>query len=552
MTRTVLIVDDSQVNRSILKRILAGRYETLEAADGQAALDVVRERGESLSAILLDLIMPGMDGFSFLDSLREEQAQGRIPVIVMTGEDGEDTEVRALRCGATDFLNKPYRPQIILARLENIIQLRETAALVGRVERDRLTGLYNQEGFYEQLERRLLSDPERALVLVAMDIGNFKLVNDLYGEPAGDELLAALGRSIQNSFGETGALLARKTGDQFLFAFPEGAVDRLLLEREGRKWVRENALDLELPLRFGAYQIQGLTEPVSVMCDNAKLAADSIRGRYDVHFAVYDSSMRSQLLSDQQLADSLEESLRDGRFEAWYQPKWDPRTGKVVGAEALVRWNHPQRGPLSPDQFIPLFEKNRLITRLDRFMWERVCADLAAWQAAGRPAVPVSVNVSRVDVYDRRLPLRFQILTRKLGVDPALLPLEITESAYGDDPVQLADTVAELRRLGFPVEMDDFGSGYSSLNMLTELPLDGLKLDMKFMRNLGRDERGTKFLGHLMQMVMDLGLTITAEGVETAEQAAFLREMGCPRAQGLYYSGALPREEFEAFLLSHL
>ena len=181
MSRTVLIVDDNAVNRNVLRKILSQRYTVLEAGDGREALELVAERGADLSAILLDLIMPGMDGFTFLGELRRQFAGLNVPVIVTTGEDDESTEIRALECGATDFLGKPYRPQVILARLHNIIDMRETAARVDRVARDSLTGLYNREGFYEQLERLLAEKPGAPVEIVAMDIGNFKLVNDLYG-----------------------------------------------------------------------------------------------------------------------------------------------------------------------------------------------------------------------------------------------------------------------------------------------------------------------------------------------------------------------------------
>ena len=549
MSRTVLIVDDNAVNRNVLRKILSQRYTVLEAGDGREALELVAERGADLSAILLDLIMPGMDGFTFLGELRRRFAGLNVPVIVTTGEDDESTEIRALECGATDFLGKPYRPQVILARLHNIIDMRETAARVDRVARDSLTGLYNREGFYEQLERLLAEKPGAPVEIVAMDIGNFKLVNDLYGEAAGDEVIRAVARGAQASFGGGENILARKTGDQFLFAFPQGGADGQTLWQISQTW--EFPLDMALPFRFGIYRPQGAEEPVSVMCDNAKLAADSVRGRYDVHAAVYDSDLRDRLVADQKLTEDLEEGLRTGRFQVWYQPKCDPADGRIVGAEALVRWHHPERGVLTPDRFVPLFEHNRLITRLDRFVWEAVCRDLSAWKKKEMPAVPVSVNVSRVDIYQRDLAQRLYGMVREMGMDPAMLPLEITESAYSDDLVQLTETVGRLRRMGFRVEMDDFGSGWSSLNVLTSLRLDGVKLDMRFLRqNLSRD-RSKRFLRHLLEMLAELELPVTAEGVENDGQAEFLAAWGCRSAQGLYFAPPLPREEFEAFMVSH-
>ena len=545
MAGTVLIVDDNPVNRTVLANILKGEYETLQAADGAEALEVIRQQMSALSAILLDLIMPGMDGYAFLEALGREFPRAGIPVIVVTGDTG--AEVRALDLGATDFLGKPYRPRVILARLKNILQLRENAARLHRVERDSLTGLYNQEGFYQRVETLLHREPEMEVDIVAVDISNFKLVNALYGVNVGDEVLRQTARRLQKHFGCD--ILARRTADQFLMAFPGGGISGEELWRQIREWT--NPLGLSLPVRLGICAARGTAVPVSILCDNAKIAADSIWNRYDCHWALYDDAVRTRLETEQQLADDLETGLRTGQLEAWYQPKCDPATGKVVGAEALVRWNHPTRGSLSPDAFVPLFERNHLILKLDRFMWERTCRDLAAWQQAGHPAVPVSVNVSRVDVYQRDLAEQLGELLDRLGIPRNMLPLEITESAYCDDPAQLNDTIRRLRQAGFLVEMDDFGSGWSSLNALTELPVDGVKLDRKFLRDL-ETERGERFVRHLVEMIGDLGIPMTAEGVESARQASFLRELGCRSAQGLYYAPPMPRERFEAYLLEHL
>ena len=545
MAGTVLIVDDNPVNRTVLANILKGEYETLQAADGAEALEVIRQQTSALSAILLDLIMPGMDGYAFLEALGREFPRAGIPVIVVTGDTG--AEVRALDLGATDFLGKPYRPRVILARLKNILQLRENAARLHRVERDSLTGLYNQEGFYQRVETLLHREPEMEVDIVAVDISNFKLVNALYGVNVGDEVLRQTARRLQKHFGCD--ILARRTADQFLRACPGGGISGEELWRQIREWT--NPLGLSLPVRLGICAARGTAVPVSILCDNAKIAADSIWNRYDCHWALYDDAVRTRLETEQQLADDLETGLRTGQLEAWYQPKCDPATGQVVGAEALVRWNHPTRGSLSPDAFVPLFERNHLILKLDRFMWERTCRDLAAWQQAGHPAVPVSVNVSRVDVYQRDLAEQLGELLDRLGIPRNMLPLEITESAYCDDPAQLNDTIRRLRQAGFLVEMDDFGSGWSSLNALTELPVDGVKLDRKFLRDL-ETERGERFVRHLVEMIGDLGIPMTAEGVESARQASFLRELGCRSAQGLYYAPPMPRERFEAYLLEHL
>ncbi|SFP89778.1 diguanylate cyclase (GGDEF) domain-containing protein [Oscillibacter sp. PC13] len=551
MGKRILLIDQNDRDRGDLKRILEGQYELWEAGSAQEAFGLLTGKNGSPDAVLLDLEQPDMDGLVFLEELKKRISPAESLVFLLAEEEPGETELQALRCGITDLIQRPFHAQTILTRLGSFLGLRETASLVGQVERDSLTAFYNREGFYARLEQLLKQNPNLPVDLVAMDIGNFKLVNDLYGEQAGDELIQTVARCASGSFGKSGAILARKTGDQFLFAFPGGGVGGQWLWRESQSWEARYPIDLNLPLRFGIYTIQGLTEPVSVMCDNAKLAADSIRGRYDVHWAAYDASIRQRLLEEQGLADDLAVGLRDGQFDAWYQPKCDPATGKTVGCEALVRWNHPVLAHLRPDQFVPLFERNRLITKLDAFMWERACRDLADYRDGGERAIPLSVNVSRVDVYQKNLVRYLQDLMARRRIDPGNIVLEITESAYADDPVQLTDTVRKLREAGFRVEMDDFGSGYSSLNLLMEMPLDGVKLDLRLLQDLEKDPRRSRFLQHLMKMVMDLGLSVTAEGVETAYQAKFLQEAGCRSAQGNYYSPPLPRAEFERFLKSH-
>ena len=546
MTRMVLIINSDADDRHALGEILSEQYSVLEFAGGEEANTVIRRRRRELAAVVMDMTVPDLNGLVILQQLRARHRAGNLPAIIVTGPDTEEAELQALQWGAMDFLSRPYCPGVLLARVKNTISLWETAARVNRMERDRLTGLYNLEGFCTQLEQ-LPQASEQPLDIVVMDIGNFKLVNDLYGEMAGDEVIRSVARSAEHSFGDR-AILAHRTADQFLMAFP-GGVDGQWLWKESQTW--DFPLDMVLPFRFGIYRPQKTEEPVSVMCDNAKLAADSIHGRCDVHSARYDTGMRSRLVSDQALTADLEKGIQSGQFEAWYQPKCDPATGRVVGAEALVRWNHPEKGTLSPDQFVPLFERNRLITRLDRFMWERTCRDLADWRARGVPMVPVSVNVSRVDVYQRDLVRRLSMLVRKLDLEPAMMPLEITESAYAADPSLLLATISRLRKQGFLVEMDDFGSGWSSLNGLMELALDGVKLDIRFLRDFPKSRSGNRFLSHLLEMFSDLGLPVTAEGVENARQAAFLAEHGCRTAQGMYFAPPLSKEDFESFLWEH-
>ena len=281
------------------------------------------------------------------------------------------------------------------------------------------------------------------------------------------------------------------------------------------------------------------------MCDRALLAVDSIKGQYNRYFAVYDDALRGKLLREQAITEAMETALDEGQFVVYLQPKYNLHDDRLAGAEALVRWNHPAWGFLSPGEFIPLFEKNGFITQLDQYVWEQVCALMKTWNEKGYPALPVSVNVSRSDIYQSDLAQTLLKIVHKYGLEPKQLHLELTESAYTENPNQIVGTVDHLRKLGFIIEMDDFGSGYSSLNMLNRMKLNVLKLDMKFIQS----ETAKPMEQGILRFVVGLGhwlnLSVVAEGVETREQLERLREVGCDYAQGYFFSKPMLGVEFE-------
>ena len=547
MRKRILIVEDNGLNREILREILADEYQVLEAENGLEALNIVRQHKDSLTLILLDVVMPVMDGYTFLDQLREDAELALIPVIVMTQGDSEKDEVAALSHGATDFVPKPYRPRVILHRVASLIKLRETAAMINQFQYDRLTGLYSKEFFYQKVRERLLEDPEQEYSIVCSNIENFKLVNDIFGAQAGDRLLREVAAIAQSMVGGDG-FCGRFSADRFL----------CLQKRRREEQDRQNFgqySDLEISpllksvvMRWGIYEITDRSVPVEQMCDRALLAANSIKGQYNRFFAVYDNSLRDKLLREQAITDAMETALNEGQFVVYFQPKYSLKEARMAGAEALVRWIHPEWGFLPPGEFIPLFEKNGFIPRLDQYVWERSCAFLQDWQERGYPLLPVSVNVSRADVYQIRLVDTLVGLTRKYGVDPAYLHLEITESAYAENAGQIISTVEELRGQGFVVEMDDFGSGYSSLNMLSQMTLDILKLDLKFIQNEMAKPVGRSILNDVVNMAHRMHLDVVAEGVETREQMKRLEAVGCDYAQGFFLAKPMPPAEYEELL----
>lgn len=540
-----MIVENNLINRKVLGGILSPVYEVLEAENGEEGLAVLKKQKAGLSLILLDIVMPVMDGYTFLSRIKADTELALIPVVVTTQGSSEADEVTALSHGAADFVSKPYRPEIILHRVANIINLRETAAMVNELQYDRLTGLYSKEYFYRCVKDRLDAAPEKTYDIICSNVENFKLINDIFGIPAGDCLLRGIAMLYREYVGGNG-VYGRIGADQFACLVERG----FLYTNEWFAGIirRINALPCakNIMMKWGVFPVEDKAVPAEQMCDRALLAAHSVKGRFGKYFAYYDDALREELLREQTITDEMAAALADGQFEIYLQPKY--RLADDSLAEALVRWQHPERGLQSPATFVPLFERNGFITRLDQFVWDKAAAVLREMDGKGYRQLPISVNVSRADIYNADLAETLRLTVEKHGLDPSRLPLEITESAYTENPGQIIETVRSLKEMGFLIEMDDFGSGYSSLNMLNQLPLDILKLDMKFIQNETAKPESKGILRYIMDIARTMDLRVVAEGVETEEQLRRLRGVGCDYVQGYYFAKPMPCGEFERLI----
>lgn len=545
--KKILVVEDNLINRMMLCEILSSNYEVLEAENGQEALLRVKEYGEGISLILLDIMMPVMDGYTFLSLIKADSAYSSIPVIVTTQSDGESDEVAALSHGAADFVAKPYRPQIILHRVANIIHLRETAAMINLIQYDRLTGMYGKEFFYQRVREILIQHPEKEYDIICSNIENFKLYNDIFGTPAGDRLLVGIAELFLRLVGDKG-ICSRINADMFVCLLEHRweYTDEMFIDVSAQVNALSSARSIVM--KWGIYPVRDRVLPVEQMCDRAILVVRSIKGQYRKYFAAYDEELRSEMLREQAITDSMEQALAEGQFEIYLQPKYRIKDNELAGAEALVRWNHPEWGVQSPAQFIPLFERNGFITRLDQFVWKKACEVLKDWDNKGYPVIPVSVNVSRADINNADIVDILNRTVEEYGLPHSRLHLEITESAYTENPNQIIDTAGYLRELGFVIEMDDFGSGYSSLNMLNKMPIDILKLDMKFIQSETAKPINQGILRFIMGLARWMNLTVVAEGVETSEQMERLRAIGCDYVQGYYFAKPMPCKEFEELI----
>ncbi len=411
---------------------------------------------------------------------------------------------------------------------------------------DLQTGLYNRKAFTAKAASLIKSHRPGYFALISTDINNFKVINDRYGHEIGDQVLHEVGQKLLRNLPREDEIACHDVADMFLILLPN--VPDLLndLQEGALKAVTNVPLPLHLKFRFGVFIIDDINLDVNLMIDRATLAQRSIKHRSQTIVSLYNDSMRQTIIEEQQLADDAEAALRQKQFQVWFQPQYDYSSNKLIGTEALVRWQHPKKGLLVPGRFIPLFERNGFISKLDQFVWEESCRYLRAWQDKGQE-LPVSVNVSRINIYNPHLCSFLTGLVERYNLKPSQLKLEITESAYIDNEQELLRIISQLHHAGFSVEMDDFGSGFSSLNMLKSLPVDLLKLDMRFL-DAGNEERGGNILSSVIRMAHWLRLPVVAEGVETQNQADYLKSLNCSFMQGYYFAKPMPATAFTELL----
>ena len=412
-----------------------------------------------------------------------------------------------------------------------------------------LTGLYKRGAFLQKGQEYLDETPLGRYCLAAIDIEHFKLFNDWYGQEAGDKLLEDIGKCLLRLQQAGKGVAGYIGGDDFAMLMPDDAGEIRKMQEQITEYVKAYGENAGFRPTFGIYEIEEREHSISAMYDRAVIAAGSIKGNYAQKICYYDRSMKQRMEEDHVLLSEVQRGLENGEFVFYVQPKCDLSTGKIVGMEALVRWNHSERGIISPGMFLPLLESNGLITNLDIYIWESVCRELRSWIDRGYRPIPISVNVSFVDIFAIDVAEMFRQLVKRYDLEPRLIEIEITESAYVERFEEVASIVESLRTAGFTVLMDDFGSGYSSLNMLKDVSVDILKIDMKFLvlneNSLGR---GVSILEAIARMAHIMGLRLIAEGVETKEQVEFLLNVGCSYGQGYYFYHAMPPKEMEQML----
>ena len=489
------------------------------------------------------------------------------PVIALLQDYTSEEEIFLLNNGVSEVIDLKTDSNVIYHRVLKatqsftneikkflVINKQHEHALTRVSQLSGKTGIFNKQTFIQKTKEMLSKNKGKPFIFIQFDIDRFKVFNDLFGFSEGDKILMGLGEYfIQNSKKNTqyGHIYA----DHFIICTEKDNFSPETFVKEITTFTNRLFPKFDFIVRVGLYEVfnDGKID-ISLACDRAQLALHSIKADFSARYAFFSDDMITDLKQEQELITDMVIGIRKNEFKIYIQPQYDYTTDSMSGAEALVRWMHPTKGLISPSVFIPVFERNGFITQLDQYIWDKTCAYIRKWKDMGLNPVPISVNVSRRDIYNQNLVAVFSRLLKKYNLTPDSLRLEITESAYMDNPSQLINVVKDLKNLGFCLEMDDFGSGYSSLNTLKDVPVDILKLDMQFIidsteKNKSKpkhQKRSSNILTSVVRMANLLQLPVIAEGIESKAQADYLKSIGCFHMQGFYFSKPMPAEEFEA------
>ena len=563
----IMLVDDEPTTLEVVQTYLeeAGYTEFVSTSVPGEALPGMRAAPPDL--LLLDLMMPGISGFEILAALRADEGLRYTPVIVLTAATDGDTKLRALELGATDFLSKPVDASELTLRVRNALAFKSYQDRLANV--DALTGLPNRRTFIEAVDetfRQALHD-RRTYSLLSIDLDRFKQINDSFGHKTGDRVLGDAAQRIRGIFDEVigtaprsagavpfDARLARTGGDEFMAMLPETAganttgqfIRRLQESFQDAFPIGDQDVFITPSIGVAVLPVDG--DDAEALIKNAETAMRQAKSRGANNFEFYSRDMNSKAYERLSLESALRKALERDELVLHYQPKVDANTLRLVGVEALVRWQHPQRGMIPPGVFIPIAEETGLIGEIGAWVMNEACRQAIEWQRAGLPAITMAVNMSVVQ-FKRRLALpAARHALAKSGLDPRMLVLELTESVLMENPRDGEKTLHDLRALGVRLSVDDFGTGYSSLTYLQKFPIDELKIDRSFVAEVARKKDSRAIVAAIVALGRALGLRIVAEGVETVDQVRFLRERGCTQLQGFLFGRPVPAPALEASL----
>lgn len=542
--RKILIVEDNEMNLKMLDALLADKYEVLTAKNGRIGLNILEEKYKELSLVLLDVHMPVLNGFEFLKRVREDALLSSVPIMVITANGGIDVELNCLDLGAADFITKPYHSDIIIRRIRNVIRLKESSLTLEAVERDELTGLYTEQAFSHYVKQIMSFKPNKKMQLIVAKVKDFKLVNSIYGAEKADEFLRYLASVYSKRLKD--GLIARKANTSFVcLLYGDKELDHQKMADTINE-ISENAPIKGVKVKYGIYEDIDKNLPISTCYDYVSLAIETIMESYDHDIAFYTEEIAKKRIHEQMIENCFEEALNDEEFLVYYQPKIDLFTEKVIGAEALVRWKKSDGTMVPPGEFIPVYEKNGQIEKLDEYVFRKVCQLQRREMDEWKKLINISVNLSRSSILHDGIAECYIKIAKDNKIPFSCVPLEITESAaiYGK---RIHSTTEQLVNAGFKLHMDDFGSGYSSMLCLNQIPFSALKIDKSLIDHVC-EEKGKTLVEQVIMLSKLLNMKVVAEGVETEEQIIELRKMNCDEIQGFYYAKPMPEKEFTEYV----
>lgn len=410
---------------------------------------------------------------------------------------------------------------------------------------DKVTYIGNQNKFYRECSKYLLDKPSLNYIIVYFDINNFKMINDTFGYEFGDNLLITIAKALKEELTE-GEVYARLSSDYFaIFCDYKNGRNKIIRKLDNIRSNIESNLSIvfEISLCVGIYFVEEGEVDIQKAVNKANMARSVAKGK-NINYAIYNEDVRNKLSEESMILDDIKIALVKNQFEVYYQPKFSLVTGEMIGSEALIRWNHPEHGFISPAVFIPIAEKSKLILKIGRFVFERVCNDLSEWKKQGKKIVPVSVNLSRVELYQPDIVKFINKTIKMYNLSSDFIEIEITETVAINELNILKNVLNELRKHGFSISMDDFGTGYSSISCLRDMPIDILKLDKSFLGGIEHDERSRNIAKSIVSLAKSLDLVVIIEGVESKEQAELMKQFGCDLVQGFYFARPMPAKNF--------
>ncbi|MDO5148704.1 MAG: bifunctional diguanylate cyclase/phosphodiesterase, partial [Oscillospiraceae bacterium] len=526
-TRTIFVVESEKNKTSSYAELFSGKYDIIKTKIDDKCIDILKKHFSEISLIFLDASDKTKESTDFITMVKSDRIVHNIPVIVIADDSVSDEEETFLSVGAAGVIRYSSKPNAIFLQVSNIIELKENAENGSLSELDTLTGLYTRQAFFRHAEKIISENPDFNFIICISELDGIKLLNEKDGKQAGDSKLKAVANFMKNA-GDPCLLAGRFGGDQFvaLFRQDDEFEKNISMDDVNDVLVSSPSEGMEeIRIKFAIYENVEHDVPVSVICDRALLALQTIRGKYGKRMAKYEESLLIEHERKERIEECMREALANNQFRVYYQPKHDANTGELTGAEALIRWEHPEYGFMSPGEFIPIFEDNGFITEVDNFVWKKTCENLHKWIEKGLNVVPISINASKLDFLRPDFFDNLNKASNEMDVPSGLLHIEVTESLFSDQIEELVDILSKCQENGYKIELDDFGSGYSSLNTLSILPLDVVKMDMSLVKAI-TDFKSMRVFSACINLARSLGLKTVSEGVETKEQMWAIRELG--------------------------